>query len=443
LDQGVNILHVSTDDSAGGAAKAAHRLHAALRAAGHESRMLVQSKRSSDPAVEQLPPPRSRPWTSRAEGLRRRFPGLKPREWTAKYTYNFDRPPQADWDRFLSAWREPAADVLCLHWIDGLLDVRTIRRLHDWYRRPIVWVPADQEPVTGGCHYSFGCEGFTKQCGCCPQLDSDDPRDTSHALWQRKRRELAGARLAFVAPTGWVETRIRESSLFGGHRVETIPYAIDTGLFRPYDARVARDLLRLPLDKKILFFGATYLEDRRKGMPLLIEALNRLAARCDASRDLRRDEVFLHVAGLNGQDLLDRLPFAGCYAGLFQDDLTLALAYQAADLFVCPSVEDAGPMMIPEAMLCGTPVVAFDAGGAPDLIRSGENGYLAAPGDADDLAQGLHALLTTDRLPAMRALARATALAAHAPDRVANRYAAFFAEVSQAVELAPRDGRGC
>src|SRR5207244_7987928 len=107
----------------------------------------------------------------------------------------------------------------------------------------------------------------------------------------------------------WVAARVRQSSLFGSHRVELIPYAIDTATFRLFDQRVARDLLRLPFDKKIIFFGATYLEDHRKGMPLLLDALRRSAALLDGAGAMRREDLFLLVAGLQGQSLLDELPF--------------------------------------------------------------------------------------------------------------------------------------
>jgi len=245
---------------------------------------------------------------------------------------------------------------------------------------------------------------------------------------------LADAQLCFAAPTNWVMTRIRQSSLFGSHRVELIPYPIDTNTFRPFDQRVARDLLRLPFDKKIIFFGATYLEDRRKGMSLLVDALRRLAALLDGSESLRREDLFLLVAGLQGQRLLDELPFAGKYAGHFNDDLTLALAYQAADLFVCPSVEDAGPMMIPEAMMCGTPVAAFNAGGAPDLIETMKTGYLARLADPEDLALGMLKLLAADNGTEMRVAAHETATRAHRPESVARRYLQFCESLLAAVE---------
>jgi glycosyltransferase involved in cell wall biosynthesis len=87
-------------------------------------------------------------------------------------------------------------------------------------------------------------------------------------------------------------------------------------------------------------------------------------------------------------------------------------------------------MMIPESMLCGTPVVAFDTGGAPDLIRPGGTGYLARYKDSGDLAEGICRLLM-DRHPGqMREEAGVTAKRLHAPDVVAARYVNLCAELS-------------
>jgi glycosyltransferase involved in cell wall biosynthesis len=371
--------------------------------------------------------------------LKERVPILGEKTPRANYTYNFDLEPDINQRTLFTILPGPpdCVDIICLHWVSGLLNAQLIRKLYDHFRRPIVWTLADQDPLTGGCHYSFGCEGFTKECGCCPQLDSNDPNDHSHQTWLRRRRRLSGAPICFVAPTGWVMNRVRRSSLFGDHRVELIPYPIDTSVFRPFDQRAARDLLRLPLDKKILFFGATYLEDRRKGMKQLIEALNKLAdliesvpgavaTGLEAEDRIKRDDLFLLVAGLNGKWLMSQLPFAGKYVGHFNDDLTLALAYQSADVFVCPSIEDAGPMMIPEAMLCGTPVAAFDCTGAPDLVKTMKTGYLASNADASDLARGIYALLTSDSQQAVRGAAREAAAKAHDPVSVTARHAELY-----------------
>lgn len=418
----MRILHFSTDDITGGAAKAAHRLHTALCEAGHQSQMVVLRKKSDDDRVIQAPPPEPRPWASRYERLRQRVPGLRHQQPTANYTFNFDSQPQINFEALLAGQTTPP-EIICLHWTNGLLNVKAISSLHDYYRCPIVWVMADQEAMTGGCHYSFGCEGFTRECGNCPQLNPSHGRDHSQILWRKKKELLADLPICFVAPTSWGRERLRQSSLFRNHRCELIPYPIDPQMFRPFDQNVARDLLHLPQDKKIIFFGSTYLEDRRKGMSLLIEAISAVKARTPA---LHADRIYLLMAGKNGKQLLGKFPFEGKYIGQLNDDLTLALAYQAADIFVCPSIEDAGPMMIPEAMMCGTPVVAFDAGGAPDLIETGKTGYLASLADSEDLANGILALLAADNGKKVRDAAHSAAMNNHWPSAIAKQHLELY-----------------
>jgi glycosyltransferase involved in cell wall biosynthesis len=432
----MKIVSFSTEDISGGAAKAAYRLHSALRERGHNSRMVALNKRSEDDDIYQVPPPPSPLRHALSKRLKERIPGLGGKTPVANYTFNFDFEPDINQQELFSALAAQV-DIICLHWIADLLNARLIRQLYDHFRCPVVWVMADQDPMTGGCHYSFDCDGFTKQCGRCPQLDSGDPDDYSHKTWERKQQYLSSIPICFVAPTSWGMKRIRQSSLFGDHRVELIPYPVDMTIFRPLDQSVAREVLQLPRDKKILFFGATYLEDRRKGMKQLIEALAILAELIEAEGKLKREDVFLLVAGLNAKSLMPQLPFAGRYAGHFNDDLTLALAYQVADVFVCPSIEDAGPMMIPEAMMCGAPVVAFDSTGAPDLVETMKTGYLAKAADARDFARGIYALLLMESLSPMRKEVALAAAKSHAPSSVADRHIKLYQSL-RAAGVTPR-----
>lgn len=417
----MRILHFSADDITGGAAKAAYRLHSALREAGHHSQLIVGRKKSDDDSVIQAPPAEPGPWASRFERLRNRLPGMRRTLPTASYTFNFDTTPPINIQELIASQSQPP-EVICLHWINGFLDVKAIRQLYDSFYCPIVWVMADQESLTGGCHYSFGCEGFKLECGNCPQLTPSYPNDYSHKVWQRKKDLLTGVPISFVAPTSWCRERLQESSLFRDYRCELIPYPIDPKIFRPFDRNIARNLLHLPQDKKIIFFGATYLEDQRKGMTHLMQAMSLLAARLSS----KKNAVYLLVAGQNGKQVMNKLHFEGKYVGHLNDELTLALAYQAANIFVCPSLEDAGPMMIPEAMMCGTSVVAFNAGGAPDLIRSEQTGYLATLGDSEDLANGILFLLEADNEGSISDNARTTALEHHLPTSIAQKHVNLY-----------------
>jgi glycosyltransferase involved in cell wall biosynthesis len=364
----------------------------------------------------------------------------------SKFTFNYDRPLGIRWQRALMSVSQPP-DAVCLHWVTEFLTTKTIPLIHEHFRCPLLWVVMDQEPVTGGCHYSFGCHGYTHACGNCPLLDRPSADDWSRQVFQRKRRNLAHLPITFVAPTSWVEERIKSSSLFGRHRVERIALPIDTSHFCPGNQNAARQSLGIPCDRRVIFFGSSFLHEPRKGGAFLIEALRRVKNALGQSPQtmaLRRQQhesteqrppeaadVLLLIAGHNAEDLKQKLPFPVHDLGYLSDDRSLATAYRAADVLVCPSVEDAGPMMIPEAMLCGTPVVAFNTGGAPDLVVSGRTGFLARLGDAAHLAHGLLQTLASPDLAKMSEAAAQSARLLHEPALIAQRYATLVTELSE------------
>ena len=76
-----------------------------------------------------------------------------------------------------------------------------------------------------------------------------------------------------------------------------------------------------------------------------------------------------------------------------KDYRLLALLYQATDVFVNSSIEDSGPMMVSEALACGTPVVGFDMGVVNNMVITGYNGYKAKLKDSGDLSQGIKEIL--------------------------------------------------
>src|SRR5215813_9751721 len=169
----MNIAHFSTDDISGGAAKAAYRLHSALREQGRNSLMVVRNKRSDDDDVYQVPDPPSPLRHAIWKRLTERIPFFGEKAPRANYTFNFDLNPDINQRMLFTILQERGQknrqmrgkankqvnmeaadscppcpmDVICLHWVSRLLNARLVRKLYDRYRCPIVWILADQDPL--------------------------------------------------------------------------------------------------------------------------------------------------------------------------------------------------------------------------------------------------------------------------------------------------------
>jgi glycosyltransferase involved in cell wall biosynthesis len=325
------------------------------------------------------------------------------------------------WGRIERHAEVAAADVITLNWVaGGFLDPWTIGRLLA-LGKPVVWRLSDMAPFTGGCHYSGACRRYESRCGACPLLGSARERDLSFWTWWWKNRLWSGPTPVVVAPSRWLAACASASSLFGRCRIEVLPAGVDISLFRPVERAEARRMLGLPPDGSLLLFGASRTDDPRKGGAQLRAAVLRLRRTAPLS-GLR-----LAVFGRDGGGADWGLP---CRAlGTVSDDVTLALAYSAADVFVAPALEENLPNTVLEALACGTPTVAFRVGGLPDVVEHERNGYLAASGDAEDLARGIRWCLGDARRDALRRSARESVERDYSLERQAGRHAELYREL--------------
>jgi len=371
----MNVLLLSTSDITGGAARAAYRLHQGLQSISVDSQMLVQYKSSDDKTV-------TAPSTRLGEGtarMRVAFDGLPLKFYRQRDDTTFSLQWLPDGIARKVIQSEP--DVINLHWTgEAFIGIETIAK----FNRPLVWSLHDMWAFTGGCHYSQDCDRYKASCGVCPQLHSSKDWDLSRWVWQRKAKAWKDLNLTIVCPSLWLAECARASSLFKDVRVEVIPYGLDIRMYKPSNQEVARELLDLPQDKQLILFGSLKAtSDRRKGFHLLQPALQGL------SKSKWQNRLELVVFGSAQPENAPDLGFKTHYLGTLSDDLSLALVYSAADVFVLPSTQDNLPNTVLEAIACGTPCVAFNIGGMPDMIEHQKNGYLAQPYKIEDLAQGI------------------------------------------------------
>jgi glycosyltransferase involved in cell wall biosynthesis len=113
--------------------------------------------------------------------------------------------------------------------------------------------------------------------------------------------------------------------------------------------------------------------------------------------------------------------------GSINDDRLLALTYNAADLFVVPSLQDNSPNTVLESMACGIPVVGFETGGVPDMVRHGVTGLLAPCNDVAALRAAIEDLIRKpSKREEMRVNSRRVALQEYSLAVQARRYIELY-----------------
>lgn len=409
----VRVVQVSTYGSIGGAARAARRLHAALRAARVDSVFLARHRAGSDPDVV-LPATIGERLASR---LAPAFDRLALRALAGEpEAFSLPLLP----DAVPAETRRLGAALVHLHWVQhAFVGVGSVAR----FGVPVIWTLHDSWTLTGGCHVPGPCQRYRERCGACPALGSGRERDLSRWLWARKRRAWRAADLTFVAPTRWLAERARASSLLGGRRVEVIPNAVELDRFRPIDRTQARRRLGLPEDgRHVVLFGAYGgLGSANKGFDLLGAALGELARAGDLP-------LRLLLFGSPGTAQVPGVPVTNL--GILSDDEAVALANACADVVAVPSRQEAFCFGVAEAQACARPVVAFRVSGIPELIEDGRTGVLAEPFEVPSLARALRGVLSDpERAARLSADGRAQAEASYAPASQARRHAALYAEI--------------
>jgi len=407
----MKVVHLNYSDSIGGAARAALRIHHAVRGAGIDSSLVVNRAAQGDPTVAgpATAPGRllaksrrilASPWRSLLKGS----PGLHSPACIP-----------SRWARRLNA---STANLVHLHWINcEMMSIADIGRL----TKPVVWTLHDMWPFCGAEHYTDG-HRYRKGYSAANRPSSESGFDLDRWTWRRKQRNWRRP-FQIVTPSRWLAGCVEQSTLMGDWPVTVIPNPIDTAVWRPMDRLLARQMLNLPPDAPILLFGALGGdEDPRKGFDLLRGALQHLRGRV-AGLEL---VVFGQLAPT--QEI--PLGFPVRHTGYLHDDEKLRLLYSAADAVAVPSRLEAFGQTASEAHACGTPVVAFNTGGLADIVAHRQTGYLAEPFDIQDLASGIEWVLGDKQSgPALGSAARDRACRLWDSSVVAQQYADLYAAV--------------
>ncbi|MFH1130453.1 MAG: glycosyltransferase family 4 protein [Pseudomonadota bacterium] len=417
----VKVIQIDTLAVGGGAARAAYRLTVALRRLGVDSTKLVESHDIYRPEVELFDKPMDLSSrvirVLRREYLRLGIARYRETELLGNEFFTEDRSKYGA--SLVSRLRD--CDVINLHWIGGFVDIPSFFTKVP-QRTPVVWTLHDMNPFTGGCHYDHGCGRFIGSCGACPQLGSNQKRDFSRQIWQRKKNAFDKVEpewLQLVAASSWISDVVKTSSLMGRFPVTVIPHGLDLEVFAPRNRSFARTILGIPQEAKVVLFSAHALETRRKGFPVLVEALAELK---------KIPSLLLVSLGHGASEIPGHLEYMRL--GHVDNERLLSLVYSAADIFVAPSLQEMFGLTVLEAMACGTPAVGSDVGGIREIIRHDVSGLLVPPGDPKLLGSAISELLNDPaRLTTMSEDCRRIAIEEYDIELQARRYLELYEKV--------------
>lgn len=371
----MKILHLCYWDKAGGASIAAYRLHHSFLANGYDSTMLVFEKSQDEPEIVSIKSTYTKIWNTFYNRITSRFLALY-RPFVGNFSINI-------FGKDLSG--HPLvqnADIIYIHWINNsMLSLRGISQILK-QGKIVIWFLHDMYPITGGCHHSLECSFYKTHCSHCVLLGSRIKRDISYYQFEDKIKYLKPySNLIIATPSTWMSNCAKQSYLFCNHTIVTIPNSVDTTQFAQVPKAIARRMLDLPLNKKIILFGADMgINNPYKGWNYLREALSMLS---------EKNEYQLLTFGSNNTEhsIIEGID---CYAmGRITDNKKLNYLYSSSDVFVVPSLAESFGQTIIEAMSSGTLVVAFNTGGIPDVIQHQQNGYLASFKNSTSLKEGI------------------------------------------------------
>ena len=358
-----NILQLNALDFIGGAAKITYNLHCYLLSKDYNAKMLVNNSTLNDEKVNVL---------------------LK--ELSEKQRSLYFYQTYFGWDDFchLSSFNiknYPSfqqADIVHIHTQYGYLSPFTLPELSSL--KPTIWTLHDMGPFTGICINSFECEKWEIGCKKCPEIrrQSKNIIDATDFVWENKKRIYEYCKLTIVCPSNWLKEKA-ERSILKNQDIRMIYNGINEKIFYNYNKKEIRKKLGLPQDKLILLFVAyNGKENLFKGGHYLEEIYNTL-------KNSRNDLFFILIGSASSTTSSDNI----LHISYIQDEKTLASYFSSADLFIYPSLGETFGLVVAESMACGTPVVTFETGAIPEIVKHLETGYIAKYKDLRDFITGI------------------------------------------------------
>jgi glycosyltransferase involved in cell wall biosynthesis len=260
------------------------------------------------------------------------------------------------------------ADIVHLHWVSDFIDYPSF---FPNINKPIVWTLHDENLAYGGFHY-----------GRERELYYPFYAEVEDAYCAIKRSSLEKCKsISFVVLSRMMKDFYSSQPFLTGRGFCIIHNGIDPSTFRVLDKSIGRKVFRIPMDNQVIVFCSLFLNDKRKGLKELVDAIEQL----------NRQDISLLCIGegrFEGETSVDIR-----YSGPMTSGDLMAMTYSCGDVFAFPSFQEAFAQTPLEAISCGLPIVAFPCSGMEELVHE-QNGVVCDDFTAGALFEGLNKVLS-------------------------------------------------
>lgn len=271
-------------------------------------------------------------------------------------------------------------DIVHIHWTNrGLFSIRQLAQIMS-VGKPVIWTMHDMWAFTGGCHYDGNCGKYKTECKNCHCVISGKTDFTKEQ--QMKQKIFSNQNVYFVGCSQWMTVCAQSSSVLKRQKnIQCIPNPIDETFLKGININERlknRKVYGIPIDKKVVLFGAMSSDDDRKGGKLIQKILSKLPkaefhvvvfGECEQKEEYEQNNTTF-LGAISGAEKMHEI-------------------YALSDVFIAPSIQENLGNTVMESLASGTPVVAFDIGGMPDMIINDVNGKLVKAYQVDAFAEAI------------------------------------------------------
>ena len=386
------LLLSTTDDN--GAHEAIYRIAKHFVSENHEVKMLVKRKTKSDDVIVAYRDKRSNIIKRLLNKLSSKISNkLKTKiSFEAQYVFfSKDETSINTKPKRITDLLGYNPDFIFVGTTHGFMNSTDILNLQKYTKAKVFNITVDMNHFTGGCHFAWDCQGYITGCTkSCPAIIGKEGRNLVQKNFRKKLENVKAGNFQIIAGSGWTLRQARESKIYKNqNEILNVNSLIDTTLFSPKNRKHAKDVFNLDSNKFYVLMGCQNSNNKQKGFEYLLKALKILSKNLSNEQ---KEKIVVIVVSKRKAANFDYIPFQKEYMDFITDYRLLSLLYQACDVFVNSSIEDPGPMMVSEALACGTPVVGFDMGVVNNMVINDYNGYKAILKDSQDLAKGIYTI---------------------------------------------------